>query len=249
MYSSIMLGNILTKKNIIFFTSMMLFFFVYYFYVYNFFTVTYFHEHVHAMQLYIHHHYLSAVIIYSLLFIVAMSFALPGSSLLTMVGGLLFGWWPGFLYAIISATSGALIMFFISRYFIGSAVQQIYTSPLKKFNEDIALHGHYYLLGVRFLGLMPFGLVNLLSGLTLMSAKTYSIITIIGVMPISCMYAFIGHNVHNILSLEEFLYGPYGYATTILIIAKLLLLPLLIKIIRYSKQKISIKAGVFAKNH
>jgi len=60
-----------------------------------------------------------ALLTYILLYILVVSLSLPGGLVLTVTGGLLFGWLAGALAAIVGATTGATIIFLIARSSFG----------------------------------------------------------------------------------------------------------------------------------
>jgi uncharacterized membrane protein YdjX (TVP38/TMEM64 family) len=214
------------KKLIMLITVIGLFFIIWYFKLTSYLTLYYLHSNMHMLQLLVDKYYWFAVVSYCAAFILATAFAIPGSSVFTMASGLLFGIWFGLLYALVSAMIGAVALFLICRYVIGSWVQQRYTKKLKGFNEEIALHGHKYLLVVRLLGILPFGLVTMLAGLTLLSMRTFAWVTFVGLVPVSLVYTYVGRQLMYVDSVDNF----YSLTTfSIFIFIKLVLMPVIVK--------------------
>ncbi|WP_432666686.1 TVP38/TMEM64 family protein [Wukongibacter baidiensis] len=154
---------------------------------------------------YVNNNYIFAMVLYSLLYIVVVTFAIPGATVLTISGGFLFGTLPAMIYANISATIGATLCFLFSRYLIGSWIQNKYSDKIIKFNEEIEENGSNYLLTVHLMPIFPFFLINLISGITKVSLKTFIWTTTIGILPASFVYSLAGTNLGNIQSVKDIL--------------------------------------------
>ena len=222
-----LMRKITPKRLIALIVCVTFFFVVKYFQLGEYVTLTYLHSNMHTLQLLVYEYYWLSVICYFVLYIAATTCAIPGCSVFTMAGGLLFGIWLGTLYALMCATVGATLLFLICRYIIGSRVQQRYTEQLRGFNQEIALHGHHYLLLVRLIAIVPFGLVTMLSGLTLLSIRTFIWVTFIGLIPVSFVYTYVGNQLAQLESLDDF-----SSVTTfsLFVLFKVALVPALIKI-------------------
>lgn len=185
----------------------------------------YIHKNVRLLHGFINHYYIYAVIIYIMSFILASALALPGSMFFLIAAGLLFGASPGFVYSSIGATIGAAILFLIARYLIGTWVQTRYAGQLAQFNQQIELHGNYYLFFMRLTALVPFFLVNLLSGITLMPLRSFIGITFMGIIPNALVFGFAGQALAQMSSLSTFFEPPVLLAFGILIGIKVIVLP------------------------
>ena len=98
-----------------------------------------------AIALWTSRHYFMAVLFYIITYSIAGAIAFPGVSLLTIIGGFLFGPIMATLYTIIGATSGAIVIFLMSRYFFGSLVQAYYQQQLLSLHDHLAYYGVFYL--------------------------------------------------------------------------------------------------------
>jgi len=135
---------------------------------------------------------LISAIIFILIYFAAVAVSIPGATFLTLTGGFLFGPVLGTILVNIGASTGALAVFLAARYFLGSQMQQKYGDKLKTFNREIERNGSSYLLTLRFIPLFPFFLINLLSGFTTVKTRTFIWTTVIGIMPGSFVYAYLG---------------------------------------------------------
>lgn len=151
-------------------------------------------------------HYLFAVLVYIALYISTALF-IPGAIPLTIAGGFLFGVFHGTLYVCIGATIGATLAFFSARHLIGNWIQDRYQNHLKRFNDEIAKNGYYYLLMLRIFPVFPCFLVNYFAGLTKAPFKIFLWTLIITVIPGSVVYTFAGQQLGVIESIRD-IYSP-----------------------------------------
>jgi len=136
---------------------------------------------------------------------VPTAFFVPGALVLSITGGFLFGVIPGVIYLNIGGTLGAALAFLSSRYWVGQWIQQRYSSVLKTFNEEVAKHGHYYLISLRIVPVLPFFLVNYLAGLTKISLRKFVGTTSVGMLPGSFVYTLAGQQLETVNAPEDIL--------------------------------------------
>lgn len=127
--------------------------------------------------------------IYTVLTIIGV----PGT-VLTIVGGCLFGIWYGTLISIISATLGALGAFWAARYLFRDSAQRRFgkSKKLNRFQQAVLNQPFYFVLTTRLIPISPFNLVNYLFGLTSIDWLDYTLATLVGVIPGSFAYSWIG---------------------------------------------------------
>ena len=131
------------------------------------------------------------IAIYTVLTVVGV----PGT-VLTIVGGSLFGIWHGTVISIISATLGALCAFWAARYLFRDMAQRRFSrSPrLTKYQAAVLKQPFSFVLTTRLIPISPFNLVNYLFGLTSIDWWDYTQATFLGVIPGSFAYTWIGHS-------------------------------------------------------
>lgn len=155
------------------------------------------------LLLFTEEHYWSAVVLFILAYVTQTAFSLPGATMMTLTGGFLFGSLWAALYVNIGATTGATLAFFAARYLFRGWVEQRFGNRLEAFQEGFRQNAFTYLLTLRLIPLFPFFLVNLLSGLTRVKARTYVAATALGIIPGSLAYTFAGRQLSTINSLAE----------------------------------------------
>ncbi|MBX9657503.1 MAG: TVP38/TMEM64 family protein [Nitrospiraceae bacterium] len=141
----------------------------------------------------------SFIAVYSLV----TGLSLPGATILTLVGGFLFGSVTGTFFVNLGATSGATLAFLTARYLLRGWVEQKFGEKLRPIQEGFAKNAFSYLVTLRLVPLFPFFLVNLVSGLTRVRLGSYVAATALGIIPGSFVYAYAGRQLGTINSLKE----------------------------------------------
>ncbi len=114
------------------------------------------------------------------------------ASLLTILGGVLFGVWWGALLAWAGALLGAAGGFLVGRRLGRSAVDRLLRGRLQQADRVLADHGLAAVLAVRLLPLFPFTPLNYASGLLGVRGRDYVIGTAVGILPGAVAYAAVG---------------------------------------------------------
>lgn len=178
------------------------------------------------LQEFVTHHYGLSVIFFISLYILVITFALPVAAVLTVAGGFLFGGFIGAIYTNIGATIGAICSFLIIRYLAGNDIQEKYHHQVQPFNDNLRKYGSTYLLIVRFIGLIPFFLINIIASLTTISLWTFTWTTSVGIFPGSFVYSYAGHNIMNLSSLSDII--SWHNAVLMLMLTLFAIVPLMV---------------------
>jgi uncharacterized membrane protein YdjX (TVP38/TMEM64 family) len=172
-------------------------------------------------------HYLRSVAAYIAFYIIIVALSVPGAGIMTLAGGFLFGVLPATLYIEIGATIGATLAFLMARYLLGTWLQEKYRIPLSAFNAEMEKNGRRYLLTVRLIPVFPFFMINFLSGLTNIPARTFAWTTALGIVPATIIFAFAGQQLGTINAMSEIL-SPRMIGA-LLVLAGLALFPAVLK--------------------
>jgi uncharacterized membrane protein YdjX (TVP38/TMEM64 family) len=148
-------------------------------------------------------HYATAVMVFITLYCLQAALSLPGAALFTLAGGFLFGPLAGTLYANLGATSGATLAFLVARYLFHDWVEARFGRRLAPLQEGFRNNAFGYLLSLRLIPIIPFFIINLLSGLTRIRLGTFAAATSIGIIPGGFVYAYAGRQLGTINSLGE----------------------------------------------
>ncbi len=134
-------------------------------------------------------------IIYILLFSILPIFFFP-VPVLALAAGIAFGLWKGSLYTMIGASINCVLMYLIARY-IGKEQVDRYLN--RRLSEDMKrklaskeTNLGFYLFVLRLTPIIPYNLINYMSGLLNIGLKKYVIISILGIMPGTVVYLNMG---------------------------------------------------------
>ncbi|TAE61571.1 MAG: TVP38/TMEM64 family protein [Nostocales cyanobacterium] len=137
-------------------------------------------------------------IVFIFIYNIATLLFIPGS-ILTIQGGLLFGLFWGSIYVLIAAMLGAILAFFIGRYFSKDWIcKQLEKHPkFKLIDQAVTKEGWKIVLLTRLSPLFPFNLLNYAFGITNVSLTDY-ILGSFGIIPGTIMYVYIGDITTNL---------------------------------------------------
>ena len=147
--------------------------------------------------------YVASVGLFIVTYAIVTGLSLPGAVILTLAGGFVFGAVLGTLFVNLGATTGATLAFLTARYVLRDSVERKFGTSLRPFQDGFSKNAFSYLLTLRLMPLFPFFVVNLVSGLTRVSAGTYVGATALGIVPGSFVYAYAGRQLGTLNSLQE----------------------------------------------
>ena len=165
------------------------------------------------------------------LYAIATVLFLPGS-IVTLVGGALFGPLWGVLYNLTGATIGATAAFLISRYLAADWVEQKSGPRVRHLKTGVEAEGWRFVAFVRLVPLFPFNLLNYALGLTRIQVSHYVVTTYIAMLPGAIAYTYLGY------AGREFIAGGEGLIQKGLLALALLALAIFLPgLIRRLRQK------------
>ena len=145
-----------------------------------------------AMETLIEEAGIMAPILFMALYAVAAVLLLPGS-VLTLLGGALFGPLWGTLYNLTGATLGAGLAFLGSRYLAAGWVADKSGGRLKQLINGVEAEGWRFVAFVRLVPLFPFNLLNYAIGLTRIPFSHYFLATWVCMLPGAFAYTYLGY--------------------------------------------------------
>ena len=147
-----------------------------------------------------------ALLIYAAVYMVAVALSFPAAGLLTVIGGLLFGWLAGAITTVFAATTGATIIFLAARTSLEKVLARKSGPLLSKIREGFAQDAFNYLLFLRLVPLFPFWLVNIASALAHLRLKTFVPATFLGIIPITIAFSFVGASLDSVIDAQRVAY-------------------------------------------
>jgi uncharacterized membrane protein YdjX (TVP38/TMEM64 family) len=157
--------------------------------------------HAQSLSAYAHDYYLPAVVAYIALFVLMSACFIPVTVMMTLLGGYLFGGFPGALYATIGAALGGGSVFLLVRYFFRDRMRMRYAKQYERFNKNFK-NSAGYLLFLQISPVMPTFFINVCMGLTNVPFLTYLWTAGLGMIPGSIIYAYAGEKLHRLKSLR-----------------------------------------------
>ena len=165
-----------------------------------------------------------AVATYFSIYILATAFSFPGATLLTLLGGALFGSVLGTVLVSFASTIGATLAFVATRYIAKDFVSKKMSSQMQAFDEGFKKEGSWYLFTLRLLPLFPFFVVNLAMGLTSISVRNFFWVSQLGMLPGTFVFVNAGKELSQLKTMSGILSPSLLIAFT-----SLGLLPLILK--------------------
>ncbi|MBI3292127.1 MAG: TVP38/TMEM64 family protein [Elusimicrobia bacterium] len=137
-----------------------------------------------------------------IIFVVAYtaSCVLAPISAFPVAGGVLFGFWKGFLLNTLAANVGAWITFFIARKFGREVVGKLMKGSLKTFDERMTHHGLWTIFGVRMVGFPPFLVANYAAGLSGVRVRDYVLGTFSGMLVWTGIFTYFADTLWNAIT-------------------------------------------------
>lgn len=153
-----------------------------------------------------------AVAVFMLVYIVVVGLSLPGGTVLTLLGGFVFGGVMASIYVVIAATLGSIVIFLGARYAFADLCYSRTGTSMAKMEAGFRDNAFSYLLFLRLVPVFPFWLVNLVPALLDVRLSTYVIATFLGIIPGTFVYANVGAGMGVVLDAGE---SPDPYAALI----------------------------------
>jgi len=156
------------------------------------------------------------------LFTLLTACCLPGAAVLMLLAGASFGLVWGSVLAVMASTTGATLTMLASRHALRERVTARLGGRLQGLNHGLQRDGAVYMLSLRLLPVIPFVVLNLLSGLSCLPTRTFFWASALGMLPATVLYVNAGLQLAQVQSLDGLLSAPALGA-----LAALGLLPLL----------------------
>ncbi|ROT98883.1 dihydrolipoyl dehydrogenase [Marinobacter sp. R17] len=147
------------------------------------------------------HPWLSGLIYFGI-YIVATGLSIPVATVMTLLGGALFGLGLGVVIVSFASSIGATLAFLASRVLLRETVQRRFGDSLRAVNRGIERDGSFYLFGLRLVPVFPLFVINLVMGLTPMPARRFYWVSQLGMLPGTVVYVMAGTQLGQVHSLS-----------------------------------------------
>ena len=163
-------------------------------------------EHREQLKALVESNLLLALLAYSGIYIVVVALSLPGAGVLSIFGGLLFGWAISAPVTIVAATIGAVIVFEVVKTSLGAVIAEKAGPFVARLSGGFRDDAFNYLLFLRLVPAFPFFAVNAVAGLAGISRKTFTLATLIGIIPGSFAFAYLGRGLDSLIDGQTAIY-------------------------------------------
>jgi uncharacterized membrane protein YdjX (TVP38/TMEM64 family) len=136
-------------------------------------------------------------------YVVAVAMSLPGGTVLSLIGGFLFGAVVSTGLVVVSATLGATILFVIAKSALGDALRVRAGPWMDKLAKGFQENELSYLLVLRLVPLFPFFVVNLVPAFLGVRLRDYVLATFFGIIPGTFVYNLADAGLGSILDSGE----------------------------------------------
>ena len=132
-------------------------------------------------------------------------FGLPGSTVLNITAGVVFGFWLGLFLVTLGSTMASALAFFSFRYLFRSYVDARVRSRFPKLEEDLEREGGYFIFAMRMFPVIPFSVTNLVLAVSPVRFLPYLFLSMLGLLPRYLLYVYTGDNLGSIQSPNDLL--------------------------------------------
>jgi uncharacterized membrane protein YdjX (TVP38/TMEM64 family) len=200
-------------------------------------------QHTMLLDMVARHPVMAAAMFFTV-YVVVVALSVPAATVLTIVAGFLFGWLAGGIIVVAAATLGSCILFAGARTVFGDILRRRAGPFLSRFADGFTRNAFSYLLVLRLAPVFPFFVVNIAPAFFGVSLRTFALATVVGIVPGTFAYAWLGGGFEQAISdaedrgqpllLSDFLTPKLSLA--FMVLAVIAALPLLVQFIREKRQ-------------
>ena len=174
--------------------------------------------------------------IFTIIWVLLIGIASP----IILFSGFIFGKWFGSIYAVLSLSIGATLLYIFANYFLKDLVEEKFSKRFSNLNEKFKKNEFMFFLIYRFVGGIPFSIANILPTIFNVKLKNFFFGSIIGMSPQIFVGVSLGAGLNEIIqknieapSLIELLLSPEIYIPIVAFVI-LLIVGIIIKNIFYT---------------
>ncbi len=160
-------------------------------------------QHQEALLTWAAEHYKLVVPLYILTFAILIACTIPCATLLTIVGGMVFGL-IAILYAEIAVTLGGYILFHAVRTaFSAHLTKNRGRGWIKRMEAGFRKNAFNYILMLRLMPVFPCWISNISAGMLNVPQRTFLAATAIGILPATIIYVLAGRSINALLTTHQ----------------------------------------------
>ena len=142
---------------------------------------------------------IAASLVFVAIYIVAVTFSVPGAIWLTLAGGVVFDTALAAGLTVISATIGATLIFLAARSSLGAVLHERAGPWLGRIDDEVARGEISFLLVMRLIPVIPFFIANLAPAFVKVRLANFIWTTLVGITPATVVIASVGAGLGEVL--------------------------------------------------
>ena len=116
-----------------------------------------------------------------------------------LISGFIFGKWIGSIYAVLSLTIGATLLYMFANYFLKDLVEEKFSKRFSNLNEKFKRNEFNFFLIYRFVGGIPFFISNILPTIFNIKVRNFFFGSLFGLYPQVFVGASLGSGLNKII--------------------------------------------------
>jgi len=165
----------------------------------DYLSLTVLSEQREALKAFVADHRIASILGYFVLYAVAVAFAFPAASILTIFAGFVFGWFTAGILTVFAATTGAAAIFLAARTACGDVLRKRAGPFAAKLADGFAEDAFGYLLVLRLAPVFPFFIINIAPAFFDIKLRTYVAATFLGIIPGTFAYTWLGQGLDSVI--------------------------------------------------
>jgi uncharacterized membrane protein YdjX (TVP38/TMEM64 family) len=148
----------------------------------------------------------AAMALYCGVYFLAVVFSIPGGSVLTILGGIMFGGLVAGLVTTLVAGTGSLAVFLIARTALGDWTKRraaLMGPRVAGLAEGFRNNAFYVIVVLRLIPVMPYWASNAVPAMFNVRAPVFVAATLVGLLPWTVSFAFFGDALDEIVAAQE----------------------------------------------
>jgi len=156
-----------------------------------------------ALRAFIAQHMLAALALFMVTYVVVVALSLPGALIMTLAGGLLFGWQLATPATLAAATLGATVLFLVARSSLCHTLADRAGPAIHRLRAGFQKNALSYMLFLRLVPVFPFVVVNLAAAALDVPLATFVLGTVIGIIPGTLAYTVAGAGLGSVIEAQN----------------------------------------------
>lgn len=152
-----------------------------------------------ALKQFVADHRIASALGYFVLYALAVAFAFPAASILTIFAGFVFGWFIAGTLTVFAATTGAAAIFLAARSAFGDVLRKRAGPFAARLADGFSRDAFSYLLVLRLAPVFPFFVINIAPAFFDIKLRTYVAATFLGIIPGTFAYTWLGQGLDSVI--------------------------------------------------